>query len=150
MLWDDDYFYFAADMEEPHVWGTLSKRDSVIFHDNDFEIFIDPDDDEERYVEFEINALNTAWDLYLPKQYNRGGSADCSFEFKGIKHAVQVDGTLNCAPTTWTGIGAWRWPTPGPAWSKTSAPPARPTPVTAGGSTSRESSGSSTISRVDM
>ena len=30
MLWDDDYFYFGADMEEPHVWGTLTKRDSVI------------------------------------------------------------------------------------------------------------------------
>ncbi|MBM3278320.1 MAG: carbohydrate-binding family 9-like protein [Candidatus Handelsmanbacteria bacterium] len=47
MLWDDQYFYFAADMEEPDVWGTLTKRDSVICNDNDFEIFIDPDDDGE-------------------------------------------------------------------------------------------------------
>ena len=76
MLWDDDYFYFGADMEEPHVWGTLTKRDSVIYNDNDFEIFIDPDDDGEHYMEFEINPLNVAWDLYLPKQYNRGGKAD--------------------------------------------------------------------------
>ena len=36
MLWDGDYFYVAADLEEPHVWATLTKRDSVIFHDNDF------------------------------------------------------------------------------------------------------------------
>ena len=35
MLWDDEFFYFAADMEEPHVWGTLTKRDSVICNDND-------------------------------------------------------------------------------------------------------------------
>jgi hypothetical protein len=41
MLWDTNYFYIAAEMEEPHVWGTLTKRDSVIFHDNDFEVFID-------------------------------------------------------------------------------------------------------------
>ena len=97
MLWDDDYFYFGADMEEPHVWGTLTKRDSVICNDNDFEIFIDPDDDGEHYMEFEINPLNVAWDLYLPKQYNRGGEADWGFDFEGIKHAVQIAGTLNCS-----------------------------------------------------
>src|SRR5215207_2866652 len=37
MLWDDEYFYVAADLEEPHVWATLTRHDSVIFHDNDFE-----------------------------------------------------------------------------------------------------------------
>src|SRR5262245_3109197 len=36
MLWDDEHFYIAAQMEEPHIWGTLNKHDSVIFHDNDF------------------------------------------------------------------------------------------------------------------
>ena len=30
MVWDDECFYFAADMEEPDVWGTLTARDSVI------------------------------------------------------------------------------------------------------------------------
>ncbi len=42
MLWDDHYFYIGAELEEPHVWGTLTKHDSVIFNDNDFELFIDP------------------------------------------------------------------------------------------------------------
>src|SRR5262249_10094902 len=35
MLWDDQFFYVAAEMEEPHVWGTLTEHDAVIFHDND-------------------------------------------------------------------------------------------------------------------
>jgi len=26
MLWDDDYFYFDADMEEPHVWASRFSR----------------------------------------------------------------------------------------------------------------------------
>lgn len=97
MLWDDQYFYFAADLEEPEVWGTLTKRDSVICTDNDFEIFIDPDGDGEHYMEFEINPLNAVWDLYLPKAYNKGGEADQEWDFVGIKHAVQVDGTVNCS-----------------------------------------------------
>ena len=75
----------------------LTERDSVICRDNDFEIFLDPDGDAEHYMEFEINPLNAVWDLYLPKAYNKGGKADHSWDFDGIRHAVQVDGTVNCA-----------------------------------------------------
>ena len=50
MLWDDEYFYLAADMEEPHVWATFTRHDSVIFHDNDFEVFIDPNGDYARVL----------------------------------------------------------------------------------------------------
>src|SRR5690349_10655908 len=38
MLWDDDYLYIAAELEEPHVWATLTNHDSVIFRDPDFEV----------------------------------------------------------------------------------------------------------------
>lgn len=95
MLWDDEYFYLAVQMEEPHVWGTLDKHDSVIFHDNDFEVFIDPDGDNHEYYELEINALNTTWDLFLPKPYKDGGRADNGWEIPGLKSAVHCRGTLN-------------------------------------------------------
>ena len=95
MLWDDEYFYIAAEMEEPHVWGTLTKHDSVIFQDNDFEVFIDPNSDNHEYYEFEINALNTGWDLFLGKPYRDGGPAMDSWEIPGLKKAVHIDGTLN-------------------------------------------------------
>jgi Carbohydrate family 9 binding domain-like len=95
MLWDDTYFYVAAQLEEPHVWGTLTKHDSVIFHDNDFEIFIDPDGDNHEYYELEINALNTEWDLFLKKPYRNGGPALNRWEVPGLKTGVHVAGTLN-------------------------------------------------------
>jgi hypothetical protein len=95
MLWDDQCFYVAADLQEPHVWATIAKRDDVIFHDNDFEIFMDPDGDNFAYGEFEINALNTGWDLFLPKPYKDGGHADDSWNITGIKTAVWINGTLN-------------------------------------------------------
>jgi hypothetical protein len=103
MLWDADYFYIAAEMEEPHVWGTLTEHDSVIFYDNDFEVFIDPDGDNHDYGELEINALNTTWDLRLPKPYRNGGPAIDAWEIEGMKTAVFVQGTLNNPSDTDTG-----------------------------------------------
>ncbi len=95
MLWDDKYLYIGAKLEEPHVWGTLTEHDSVIFHDNDFEVFIDPNGDNHDYCELELNVLNTEWDLRLPKPYRDGGQAENEFELPGLKTAVHIDGTLN-------------------------------------------------------
>jgi hypothetical protein len=95
MLWDREYFYIGADLEEPHLWATLTQHDSVIFRDNDFEVFIDPNGDTLEYYEFEINALNTGWDLFLPKPYKQGGKARNDWEIPGLQTAVSLRGTLN-------------------------------------------------------
>ena len=95
MLWDKKYIYFLATMEEPDVWGTLKKRDTIIFYNNDFEIFIDPDGDTHNYYEFEFNALNTLWDLFITKPYRDGALAINDWDANGLKSAVHVDGTLN-------------------------------------------------------
>lgn len=95
MLWDDRYLYIGAYLEEPNVWATLTGRDSIIFQDNDFEVFIDPDGDTHDYYELEINALNTVWDLLLVRPYRDGGPAVHAWDIKGLKTAVAVLGTLN-------------------------------------------------------
>jgi hypothetical protein len=95
MLWDDDYFYVGAYLEEPQIWATLTKRDSIIFQDNDFEVFIDPDGDTHNYYELEMNALNTVWDLFLVKPYRDGGPAIHAWDIAGLKTAVKTSGTIN-------------------------------------------------------
>ncbi len=95
MLWDDEYFYIAGRMEEPNVWATLTKRDAVIYYDNDFEVFIDPDGDTHEYYELEINAFNTVWDLLLTKPYRDNGTAINAWDIQGLKTAVYIDGTIN-------------------------------------------------------
>ncbi len=95
MLWDEHYLYIAAEMEEPDVHGTLTEHDSVIFKDDDFEVFVKPLPETPSYYEFEMNALNTGWDLFLPKPYKSGGKADNSWDIQGLKTAVAVQGTLN-------------------------------------------------------
>ena len=130
MLWDDDFLYIGAELSEPHVWATLTAHDSVIFRDNDFEVFLNPSGDGLNYFEFELNALNTGWDLFLPKPYKKKGSADNSWEIAGLLTAVHVDGTLNDPrdrDRRWTVEIAFPWaafssraavrcPSPGDSW----------------------------------
>lgn len=105
LLWDDTTLYIAAQLQEPDVKATITQHDAVIFHDNDFEVFLKPpaeitapDGSKQPapgYFEFEINALNTSWDLYLDKPYRLGGHPDNSWNIPGLKTAVAIHGTLN-------------------------------------------------------
>ena len=103
MLWDENYLYVFARLEEPHVWGTLKRRDTIIYLNNDFEVFIDPSPNTETYAEIEINALNTVWDLLLDKPYRVGGFANFHWNLDALKTAVHVNGTLNVSKDTDSG-----------------------------------------------
>lgn len=95
MLWDDQNLYIGALIEEPDVWATYAKRDMVVFHENDFEVFVDPDGDGEGYYEVEVNARGTIFDLYLHKPYRAGGPAMHQWNCEGVQGVVRVQGTLN-------------------------------------------------------
>lgn len=124
MLWDDHALYIGAALEEPHVSGTLTKRDSVIFHDNDFEVFLDPDGDHADYLELEVNALGTPWDLRLAYPYRAGGS-ELPYTIEGLRVGVHVLGTLNDPSDVdlgWSVALAWPWESLR-AWTKGHCPP---------------------------
>jgi len=112
ILYDDNYLYIAAELTEPDIKATLTEHDSVIFHDNDFEVFLKPPGDDPGYFEFEINALNTSWDLFLDKPYRFGGKADNNWDIPGLKTAVAIHGTLNKSTDkdhSWTVEIAFPW-----------------------------------------
>lgn len=95
MLWDDEYLYVSAVLEEPNIVANLTQRDTIIYHDNDFEVFIDPTGDGQTYFEIENNARGVIFDLMLDKPYRSGGNFFVQWDCPGIKLAVQHDGTLN-------------------------------------------------------
>lgn len=95
MLWDSTYLYFYVEMEEPHIWANLKQRDTIIFWDNDIELFLDPIGDTHNYYEIEVNANNTVWDLLLTRAYRDGGRAINNWDLNGSKFAVHIQGTLN-------------------------------------------------------
>jgi hypothetical protein len=74
-LWDDDYLYVGFWLEEPFVEAKLTERDSLIFTENDIEVFIDGGD---CYYEFEINALGTIYEVFFiwRDAYARGSVFD--------------------------------------------------------------------------
>ena len=95
MAWDDEFLHIRAEMEEPHVWGTITEQNEVMFHDNDIEVFVDPDCDGLDYYEFEMNALGTIWELSLPKPYGDGGVPVLGCNLDALRCEVLVHGSLN-------------------------------------------------------
>lgn len=99
VIWDDEFLYFGGELEEPNIIADITENDAVIYRDNDFEIFLDVDDDTRNYVEIEFNALGTLWDLFfgekgsIPMGFPRDNSPP--FDVHGIKLAVRVDGSIN-------------------------------------------------------
>ncbi len=60
-LWDDENLYVAFWVSEPNVQARLAKRDSLVWTENDVEIFVGGED---CYYEFEINALGTVYEVF--------------------------------------------------------------------------------------
>lgn len=97
MLWDDDYLYVSAVLDEPNVWANLTQRDTVVYYDPDFEIFLDPTGDGHNYYELEWNAAGVLFDLSLEMPYRapRRNFVQFQWDCPGLKYAVKVNGTLN-------------------------------------------------------
>lgn len=95
MTWDDRYLYVAAELEEPDVRASFTTRDTSVWKENAFELFIDPTGDTHNYYEYQINARETQWDLLLTKPYRDGGIPLSAWDIRGLKKGVSVQGTLN-------------------------------------------------------
>ncbi|MFC1607017.1 carbohydrate-binding family 9-like protein [Candidatus Latescibacterota bacterium] len=98
MLWDDNYLYIAFIMSDEDVWYEMTSwvpGDKCLCSEEVAEVFIDPDGDGLMYTEIEINPYETLMDLYLDKEFAKGGKANLEWQFKGLKIGVSIDGTVN-------------------------------------------------------
>lgn len=95
LCWDNENLYIGALLEGDEIWANITERDSVIYYDNDFEVFIDPCSSGHHYMELEMNALNTQWDLMLTRPYRDGGRSVSAWNIPGLETAVRIEGDLN-------------------------------------------------------
>ena len=112
VLWDDEHLYVGYWIEEPFVEATLTDRDSLIYTNNDVELFIAGRD---AYYEFEINAFNTIYEVFFIWEE--------AFEKAGYSKLPEFDRTRpGVKPFRGVGfknhprgprIGYWNWDLPG-------------------------------------
>ena len=123
LSWDDDCLYAAFRYEDHEIWGTHTEHHDHVYHnDSDAQIFIQG---EGGYYELGVNAINTIYEVFwtwlepvverrdvallnqffstenflyfVPRKGDRlGRFGETDWELPGLKHAVQVDGSLNC------------------------------------------------------
>ena len=79
LVWDDEALYVAFRVEEPFLAATMAERDSLLFLENDVEVFIDGDD---WYYELEINALGTVYEVLFV--WRDAYAADPRFAASGL------------------------------------------------------------------
>jgi hypothetical protein len=65
VLWDEHALYIGFWLEEPAIRASFTERDSLIWFDNDVEVFFDGED---CYYEFEINAYGTVYEVFFVYQ----------------------------------------------------------------------------------
>ncbi|ETL41645.1 hypothetical protein, variant 2 [Phytophthora nicotianae] len=99
MMYDDDTLYVGAELIEPKIWGTITQKNSTMYHENDFEVFFNPDGSRHHYYELEVNCLNTIWELLLHRPYKDGYSIENPFNLVSLRSAVYVDGVTNSPET---------------------------------------------------
>jgi len=114
MRWDEDFFYIGAKLNEPYVNATIVGHNiRPPYHDNDFETFIDPHGSGEYYVEYEMNVLNSTYDIKWGKP--DGTAAQCTH------NGSQWDRFPTCVNTSFSGYagghgeerrGVWHTHTP--------------------------------------
>jgi len=75
ILWNENHLYIAFKAEEPFVEAWQTERDSIVFLENDLEVFIDGGD---CYYELEVNAANTIYEVFFiwKDAYTKGSKFD--------------------------------------------------------------------------
>lgn len=95
LLWDREFLYFFAEMQDADLYADITEHDGQTWHNDVFELFFKPHDDQPGYYEFQVNAANTVLDMYLPRR-NAGGfprfAKDGAFH---LETKVVLRGTLN-------------------------------------------------------
>jgi hypothetical protein len=128
LLWDDQHLYFGADMDDSDLFADVKEFNGRTWENDVFELFFKPARDRLIYYEFQVNALNTRLELFMPSRGSGGYRRFAPTTKFGTESAVQLRGTLNewqDKDTGWTVEGRIPWsafeasggkPAPGARW----------------------------------
>lgn len=93
VFYDDKNLYIAFDVEDPDVWSGYTNDDDPIYNEEVVEFFVDPEDDNQTYFEFQVSPANVHFDAFF--EYHRSDLNKAIKYNSGFISAVYVNGTLN-------------------------------------------------------
>ena len=68
LLWDRDYLYFYADLEDRDLFADVKKHDGKTWNNDVFELFLKPSREKSGYYEFHVNAAGTTMDMFVARR----------------------------------------------------------------------------------
>ncbi|HJZ55883.1 MAG TPA: PQQ-dependent sugar dehydrogenase, partial [Gemmataceae bacterium] len=129
LLWDREYLYFFAEMEDTDLFADVLEHDGNTWTNDVFELFFRPDREKPGYYEFQVNAAGTKFDCFFPKRdFGDFEKQKKAGDFH-IDAKVKLRGTLNKRDdkdSGWSVEGRIPWtdfirtggrPEPGEAWT---------------------------------
>ena len=94
LLWDREYLYFFAEMDDSDVYADVKEENGLTFNNDVFELFFKPATNKTGYYEFQVNAANTQFHMFLPSR-GAGGIPRFKNDKFHMQSAIDVHGTLN-------------------------------------------------------
>ena len=95
LLWDREYLYFFADMEDADLYADIKEHNGMLWFNDVFELFFKPADDKPGYYEFQVNPHGAVLDCFFPRR-NAGGFLRFKNETKfHVDVKVNLRGSLN-------------------------------------------------------
>lgn len=95
LLWDRDYIYVWAKLEDRDLQALLTERDEQTWLDDCFEMFLKPSVKHPGYYEFHVTPANNQMDLYIPERIPRAYALYKSAHDFEFTSAVHTDGTID-------------------------------------------------------
>jgi glucose/arabinose dehydrogenase len=68
LLWDREYLYFFAEMDDGDLFAPLTERDGKLWENDVFELFFKPDETATGYYEFQVNAAGAVLDMFIAQR----------------------------------------------------------------------------------
>lgn len=96
LLWDADYLYFYADMDDADLFAFGRKHNDHLWNGDVFELFFKPIADQFAYYEFEVNPADLTLELAFPDKASVAKTDETAAKTKiAMKTAVKVRGAVN-------------------------------------------------------
>jgi hypothetical protein len=95
LVWDNDYLYFCAEMEDSDLYADVKEPNGKTWTNDVFELFFKPSAKKLDYYEFQVNAANTPLQLHFPSRGAGGYQRFAPLTPVTMESTVKLHGTLN-------------------------------------------------------